>query len=135
MIRKLQEKLHVNKCIIDYPLIFFRCFSKTGVRSIEMTPLHASLLVKACIVLHNRCIDWGLRKPNRGQNRDPEHEINIQVRAHMRFTMYNQEIAEENLPDGPERYGTTNESIELWRAHTTTRCPRTAVWTSTWTGQ
>ena len=76
-----------------------------------MTPLHASWLVKACIVLHNRCIDWGLRKLKRGQNRDLEHEMDIQVRAHMRFTMYNQEIAEEDLPDEAERYGATNEGI------------------------
>ena len=76
-----------------------------------MTPLHASWLVKACIVLHNRCIDWGLRKLKRGQNRDPEREMDIQVRAHMRFTMYNQEIAEEDLPDEAERYGAANEGI------------------------
>ena len=37
--------------------------------------------------------------------------MNIQVRAHMRFTMYNREIAEEDLPDEAERYGSTNEGI------------------------
>ena len=76
-----------------------------------MTPLHASWLVKACIILHNRCIDWGLRKLKRGQNCNPEHEMNIQVRAHMHFTMYNREIAAEDLPDEAERYGATNEGI------------------------
>ena len=37
--------------------------------------------------------------------------MNIQVCAHMRFTMYNQEIAEEDLQDEAERYGPTNEGI------------------------
>ena len=70
-----------------------------------MTPLNASWLVKACVVLHNRCLDWGLRKLRRSQNRDPEHEMNIQVRAHMRFTRYNLEITAEELPPERERYG------------------------------
>ena len=55
-------------------------------------------------MLHNRCIDWGLRKLRRGQNRDPEHEMNIQVRAHMRFTRYNREITAEEVPPERERY-------------------------------
>lgn len=76
-----------------------------------MTPLKASWLIKACVVLHNRCLDWGLRKLKRGQNRDPEYEMNIQVRAHMRFTRYNRDIAQEQLPPEPQRYGTTNEGI------------------------
>ena len=76
-----------------------------------MMPLHDSWLVKACIVLHNRCLDWGLRKLKRGQNYNPEHEMNIQVRAQMRFTMYNREIAAEDLPDESERYGATKEGI------------------------
>ena len=76
-----------------------------------MTPLNASWLVKACVVLHNRCIDWGLRKLRRGHNRDPEHEMNIQVRAHMRFTRYNREISAEEVPPERERYGSTHDGI------------------------
>ena len=37
--------------------------------------------------------------------------MNIQVHAHMRFTMYNRDIAAEDLPDEAETYGMTNEGI------------------------
>ena len=73
-----------------------------------MTLLHASWLVKACVVLHNSCIDWGLRKLKRGQNHDSDHEMNIQVRVHMCFTQYNQKIAEDDLLEERETYGSTH---------------------------
>ena len=76
-----------------------------------MTPLRASWLVKACGVLHNRCIDWGLRNMRRGQNRDPEHKMNIQVWALMQFNRYNQEIREDKLPSERQSYGSTHKGI------------------------
>ena len=71
-------------------LYFCRCLSKTGVGAIQMPPLEASWLVKACCVLHNRCIDWGLRRMRPGKNKDPEHENKIQNLAHRRFLTANQ---------------------------------------------
>ena len=48
-----------------------------------MDPLQASWLVKACCVLHNRCLDWGIRKLKPGENRDPTMEADTLVQERL----------------------------------------------------
>lgn len=79
-----------------------------------MTPLHASWLVKACCVLHNRCIDWKLRKLRPGQNRDPDLEMEIRVRALSRFRRNNRHILTGEFTANPEseyQPGSTPEGV------------------------
>ena len=79
-----------------------------------MDPLQASWLVKACCVLHNRCLDWGLHKLKPGQNCDPTMEVDILVEAAGRFQEANQGIEDDILPDDtpPRRnYGPTHAGV------------------------
>lgn len=78
-----------------------------------MEPLQASWLVKACCILHNRCLDWGLRKIPPGQHIDPEHEAGIQKEAQQRFEEHNKGIDAENVPEGVDAsdLGPTREGI------------------------
>ena len=64
-----------------------------------MDPLQASWLVKACCVLHNRCLDWGLRKLKPGENRDPTMEADILVQAAERFRDANEGVGEDDAQD------------------------------------
>ena len=50
-----------------------------------MEPLEASWLVRACVVLHNMCIDWGLQALKPEDSYDPEIELDIQQEAAKRF--------------------------------------------------
>ena len=79
-----------------------------------MHPLEASWLVKACCILHNRCLDWGLRKLKPGQNRDPTNEMDILVEAAERFEKENGAIDNDDLPDDPSprgNYGPTHAGV------------------------
>ena len=67
-----------------------------------MPPLEALWLVKACCVLHNRCIDWGLRKLPPGKSPDPDHEKNIQKLARRRFNEANKREADNDDADDEE---------------------------------
>ena len=65
-------------------------------------------------MLHNRCLDWGLRKLKPGQNRDPDIEMLIRVNAHSRFTRQNRHLAEEGQlgdEEAPENHGPTAAGI------------------------
>ena len=48
--------------------------------------------MKACCVLHNMCIDWGLRKLPPGQNKDPDHERDIRIDAQRLLNKHNPDI-------------------------------------------
>ena len=64
-----------------------------------MDPLQASWLVKACCVLHNRCLDWGIRKLKPGENRDPTMEADILVQAAERFRDANEGVGDHDTHD------------------------------------
>ena len=50
-----------------------------------MDPLEASWLIRACAVLHNMCIDWGMQSLKPRDAHDPEIELKIQTEATNRF--------------------------------------------------
>ena len=50
-----------------------------------MDPLEASWLIRACAVLHNMCIDWGMQSLKPRDAHDPEIELQIQTEAANRF--------------------------------------------------
>ena len=64
-----------------------------------MDPLQASWLVKACCVLHNRCLDWGIRKLKPSENRDPTMEADILVQAAERFRDANEGVGDDDTHD------------------------------------
>ena len=79
-----------------------------------MDPLQASWLLKACYVLHNHFLDWGLRKLKPSQNRDPTMEADILVEATERFQQENEGIQDDDLPDDPPpraNYGPTHAGV------------------------
>ena len=63
----------------------FRCLAKNGCGVVQMEPLEASWLVRACVVLHNMCIDWGLQALKPEDSYDPEIELDIQQVAAKRL--------------------------------------------------
>ena len=50
-----------------------------------MEPLEASWLIRAYVVLHNLCLDWGLHAVKSKDCYDPEIEPKIQQEAAKRF--------------------------------------------------
>ena len=50
-----------------------------------MDPLEASWLIRACAVLHNMCIDWGMLSLKPWDAHNPEIELRIQTEAANRF--------------------------------------------------
>ena len=109
-----------------------------------MPPLEASWLVKACCVLHNRCIDWELRRMRPGKNKDPEHENKIQKLARRRFLAANQQLVDSDDDgdhDATQAREVTLDGIlrrklyihkKLWR--TATRNATCAPWPWSWQG-
>ena len=83
---------------------FFRCLSKNGSGVIHLPPLQASWIVKACCVLHNMCLDWGLRKLRPGQNKDPDHELDIRIEAQKLFNKHNPHLNPDNISQTEEVY-------------------------------
>ena len=71
--------------------------------------------MKACCVLHNMCIDWGLRKLPPGQNQDPDHEREICIEAQRLFNKHNPGIDIDNIPQTEEihheDYGPTHRGL------------------------
>ena len=55
-------------------------------------------------VLHNMCLDWGLRKLRPGQNKDPDHELDIRVEAQKLFNKHNPHLNPDNLTQTEEVY-------------------------------
>ena len=73
--------------MLTFIIVFFhfRCLAKNGSVVVQMEPLEASWLVRACVVLHNMCIDWGLQALKPEDSYDPEIELDIQQEAAKRF--------------------------------------------------
>ena len=73
--------------MLTFIIVFFhfRCLAKHGSGVVQMEPLEASWLVRACVVLHNMCIDWGLQALKPEDSYDPEIELDIQQEAAKRF--------------------------------------------------
>ena len=69
--------------MLTFIIVFFhfRCLAKNGSGVVQMEPLEASWLVRACVVLHNMCIDWGLQALKPEDSYDPEIELDIQQEA------------------------------------------------------
>ena len=59
----------------------FRCLAKNGSGVVKMEPLEASWLIRACVVLYNMCIDWGLQALKPEDSYDPEIELEIQQKS------------------------------------------------------
>ena len=64
---------------------YFSCLAKNGSGVIQMEPLEVSWLIRACVVLHNLCLDWGLQAVKPKDCYDPEIELEIQQEAAKRF--------------------------------------------------
>ena len=66
----------------------------------DMDPQQASWLVKACcgIVLHNWCLDLGIRKLKPGENRDPTMEAEILIEEAERFRDANEGVGDDDSP-------------------------------------
>ena len=77
-----------------------------------MDPLQVSWLVKACCVLHNHCLDWGLRKLKPRQNIDPTVEADILVKTAERRSKSGKKDDQLN-EDAPPRgnYGPTHVGV------------------------
>ena len=86
-----------------------------------MPPLEASCLVKACCVLHNRCLDWGLHRIRPGMNKDPQYENNIQALACQRFRVANHRKFDEDDNNDEE----DNDPTQRWTASTGGKCTTT----------
>ena len=73
--------------MLTFIIVFFhfRCLAKNGSGVLQMEPLEASWLVRACVVLHNMCIDWGLQALKPEDSYDPEIELDVQQEAAKRF--------------------------------------------------
>ena len=67
---------------------YFRCLAKNGSGVVQMEPLEAPWLVRACVVLHNMCIDWGLQALKPEDSYDPEIEQDIQEEAAKQFLRF-----------------------------------------------
>ena len=69
--------------MLTFIIVFFhfRCLAKNGSGVVQMEPLEASWLVRACVVLHNMCIDWELQALKPEDSYDPEIELDIQQEA------------------------------------------------------
>ena len=63
----------------------FRCLDKNGSGVVQMEPLEASWLIRACVVLHNMCIDWGLQALKPEDSYDPEIKLDIQQEVAKQF--------------------------------------------------
>ena len=100
-------------CLTLFNVSAYRCLSKNAVGVIEMDPLPASWLTEACCVLHNLCIDWGVRELRSGENKDPEIEQLIQEEAGLRFARAMRRAATaRNQPSAPVRERNTRRLIE-----------------------
>ena len=64
--------------------------------------------------MHNRCLDWGLRKLKPGENCDPTYEMDILVEAAEHFEKENGAIDDNEIPDDPpprRNYGPTHAGV------------------------
>ena len=50
------------------------------------------------------CLDWVLRKMSPGQNKDPDHELDIRVEAQKLFNKHNPHLNPDNLTQTEEVY-------------------------------
>ena len=71
---------------------------------IHLPPLQAGWIVKAFCMLHNMCIDWGLRKLHPRQNNEPYHERDIHINGQRLFNKHNPDIDIVNIPKTEEAY-------------------------------